>query len=159
MDTSQAIAFGEDYVTHWYSSYITWLWIGETTGVFIAVGSIIVSSSPSFIVKFVDAKTVAFFVAVAAALNSFLDPMGRAEVFGRAVASADVALQELRLDSNPDPDLKGAQAKIDKLKTAIADGTLSIRAKAVAHKPDTRTPTERDSHKPPERDNRTPSSK
>jgi hypothetical protein len=41
-----------------------------------AVGSITVASNPPFVVKFVNVKTVAFLVAVAAAVNHSFDPLG-----------------------------------------------------------------------------------
>lgn len=116
----------------WYLSYNIWLWAGELLGVFVAVGSITVASHPVFITKYLDIKVVAFLVAVAASVNAFLDPLGRAKAFGDALAALDAQLNGMQVDIAMKVDQKMVDDEVEKMKRAIADGTLAIRNASVA---------------------------
>ena|SRR5215469_10688437 len=115
-----AWSIGEDFATHWYFSYNVWLWTGEIFGIFIAVGSLITASHPSFIAKYVDIRLIAFLVATVASINAFLDPLGRAKVFGQALAALDVELNGLQIDLATNADQKVIDEALERMKIAAA---------------------------------------
>jgi hypothetical protein len=123
---------GEDFAQHWYLSYTIWLYAGEILGIFVAIGSITVASHPAFIIKYIDIKVIAFLVAIAASVNAFLDPLGRAKVFGDALAALDAQLNGMQVDIAMNADQKVVDDDVEKMKRAIADGTLAIRNQSVA---------------------------
>jgi len=78
----------------WFDYYWYWLMAGEIIGCIIVVGLIAVASSAPFITRFVEPKNLAFVIAALGAVNTFLDPLGRAEGYGSAMTTLQIALTE-----------------------------------------------------------------
>jgi len=114
----------------WYREYMRWLFFGEIVGCCLVVGAIAVAANPPFLMIF-DTKNLAFLVAALAAINTFIDPLARAEGYGRAVTELQVAMQPVDGETE-------AEAK-KRLHAAEAQGLRDIRARSVARRPEPAT--------------------
>lgn len=129
---ARAVEFYSGYANTWYFAYLCWLTAGEILGCLVVVGSITVASSPSIIVKYIDIKTIAFFVAVLSGINTFLDPLGRAQAYGTALTSLTEVMEDIYLHGSSDPKL---EENVNRLATIATQGLTGLRDKAVAQRP------------------------
>lgn len=130
--TNELITFYNGYAETWFSFYWYWLMAGEIMGCFIIAGSIAVASSPTFVTQRVSIKTIAFLVAVLSGINTFLDPLGRAQAYGMGLTNVTNAMLEVQFSPPDDPKL---QEKIEKVRSAAAEGLMNLRQKSVAQRP------------------------
>jgi hypothetical protein len=119
----------------WYDYYWYWLMAGEIVGCIIVVGLIAVASSPPLITRFIETKNLAFFIAALGAMNTFLDPLGRAAGYGQALTTLQIALSAIPKDAkNVSADQR--EEAIKKAQDAEATGLKTIRDKSVAQRPE-----------------------
>jgi hypothetical protein len=116
----------------WYNAYFYWLTAGQIVGAFLVVGSIAVASAPPFLTRFIETKTLAFFVAAVAAINTLIDPMGRAQAYSGALTDLQIALDDALFVRNSPDDFTKAMSNVKK---AADSGLEVIRHKAVEPRP------------------------
>lgn len=77
-------------------------------------------------------RTIAFAIAIASGLNTFLDPLGRAQIYGQALNAISPLIEALDIAG---PDSSDDSKLIEQLREAVADYSAKLRAKAVAQQP------------------------